>query len=139
MGNQRRILSIKYTTGSSVMKPKISHFAAIFPCNEPDEIANWYSEKLGFTIRFRWEEPPSYIVTHKDDVVSIHFSKTDRKELQPNLLYIFCHDVDDVYNELKENGIEQISKPQNQDYGMRDFEVVDPWGNRITFGKGIEE
>jgi uncharacterized glyoxalase superfamily protein PhnB len=43
-----------------------------------------------------------------------------------------------VYSELKENGVEHIPKPEDQDYGMRDFEVVDPWGNRLTFGKGEE-
>jgi uncharacterized glyoxalase superfamily protein PhnB len=120
------------------MKKSISHFAAIFPCHDPDEIANWYRDKLGFTIGFRWEEPASYVVTHKDGNVSIHFSKTEKKDLQPNLLYIFCNDVDVVYSELKENGVEHIPKPEDQDYGMRDFEVVDPWGNRLTFGKGEE-
>lgn len=54
------------------------------------------------------------------------------------MLYIFCHDVDAMYDELKKNGIEQLSEPEDQDYGMRDFEVVDPWGNRITFGKRID-
>ena len=118
------------------MKSNLSHFAVIFPCHEPEAIAEWYRNKLGFKISFKWEEPPSYIVTHKDDVVSIHFSKTDKKVLQPCLLYIFCRDVNAMYNELKENGVDQVSKPEDQDYGMRDFEVVDPWGNRLTFGNG---
>ncbi len=121
------------------MKSNLSHFAAIFPCHEPDEIANWYSEKLGFTISFRWEDPATYIVTNKDEIVSVHFSKTENRDPEPNLLYIFCHDIDAVYQELKENDTENITMPMNQDYGMRDFEIVDPWGNRITFGKGIEE
>lgn len=120
------------------MKTNISHFAAIFPCYDPDEIAKWYRDKLGFTISFRWEEPASYVVTHKEEVVSVHFSKTDKENLQPCLLYIFCHDVDAMYGELKDNGVEQLSEPEDQDYGMRDFEVVDPWGNRITFGKRID-
>ena len=68
------------------MKTNISHFAAIFPCHDPDEIAKWYRDKLGFTISFRWEEPASYVVTHKEEVVSVHFSKTDKEKLQP-----FCY------------------------------------------------
>lgn len=120
------------------MKANISHFATIFPCHDPDEIANWYHKNLGFTISFRWEEPASYVVTHKREVVSIHFSKTDKENLQPCLLYIFCHDVEAMHAELKENGVEQLSEPEDHDYGMRDFDVVDPWDNRITFGTGIE-
>tara|TARA_R110002073_G_scaffold33782_3_gene101109 strand:+ start:11363 stop:11728 length:366 start_codon:yes stop_codon:yes gene_type:complete len=121
------------------MKSNLSHFAVIFPCQDPEAIATWYQDKLGFEISFRWENPASYIVTHKDEVVSIHFSKTDKKELQPCMISIFCHDVDAAYEELSQNDIKHISKPEDREYGMRDFDVVDPWGNRITYGKSISE
>lgn len=116
------------------MSSKLSHFASIFPCHNPLEVAEWYHNKLGFEITFKWEDPPSYIVTHRDETVSIHFSKTDQQDLQPCMISIFCYDVDAVHEELSANNIAQISKPETQDYGMRDFDVVDLWGNRITYG-----
>ena len=116
------------------MSGRLSHFAAIFPCHDPEEVAEWYRDKLGFSITFKWEDPASYVVTHKDDAVSIHFSKSEKQNLQPCLISIFCYDVEAVYEELIENKIERISKPETRDYGMRDFDVIDPWGNRITYG-----
>lgn len=121
------------------MSTRLSHFAAIFPCHNPEEIAEWYRDKLGFEITFKWEDPASYVVTHKDDAVSIHFSKTEKKELQPSMISIFCYDVDAVYEELYANKIEKITSPEDQDYGMRDFDVTDPWGNRITYGTYVGE
>lgn len=120
------------------MSSKLSHFAVVFPCHDPETIAKWYRDNLGFRITFRWEEPASYVVTNRDEVVSIHFSKTETADLQPNLVYIFCHDVDAVYDEIRENSIERISTPANTEYRMREFDVFDPWGNRITFGKAIQ-
>ncbi len=121
------------------MSTRLSHFAAIFPCYNPEEIAEWYRDKLGFEITFKWESPASYIVTHKDDAVSIHFSKTEKRNLQPCMISIFCYDVDAVYEELIKNSIETITTPEDQDYGMRDFDVTDPWGNRITYGSYVGE
>lgn len=121
------------------MKSKLSHFAVVFPCHYPEAIAEWYQDNLGFEITFRWEDPPSYVVTNRDEIVSIHFSKTETIDLQPNLVYIFCHDVDGVFDDIKENNIENISAPTNTEYRMREFDVTDPWGNRITFGKGLDE
>lgn len=121
------------------MKSKLSHFAVVFPCHDPEAIAEWYQDNLGFEITFKWEDPPSYVVTNRDEIVSIHFSKTETTDLQPNLVYIFCHDVDGVFDNIKENDIENISTPTNTEYRMTEFDVTDPWGNRITFGKGLDE
>lgn len=121
------------------MSTKLSHFASIFPCHNPLETAQWYKDKLGFDITFKWEDPPSYVVTHKDDSISIHFSKTEKVDLQPCMISIFCYDVDAVHEELSENNIDRISAPETQDYGMREFDVFDPWGNRITYGMYVGE
>lgn len=36
------------------MTANISHFAAIFPSKDPELLARWYAEKLGFEITFKW-------------------------------------------------------------------------------------
>ncbi|MBO6794572.1 MAG: VOC family protein [Balneolaceae bacterium] len=121
------------------MKPNISHFAAIFPAKDPESLANWYAEKLGFEITFKWGEPVDYIVTNREHKVSIHFSKSDNENLQPSMLYVFCEDVDAIHAEFVKNGVDKLSALEDQEYQMRDFDVVDPVGNRLTFGMGIGE
>jgi uncharacterized glyoxalase superfamily protein PhnB len=49
---------------------------------------------------------------------------------------IFVKDVDGVHAELVSRGANVIQAPQNYDYGMRDFDVVDLDGNQLTFGTG---
>jgi hypothetical protein len=39
-----------------------------------------------------------------------------------------------VHAELAGRGANVIKPPQNYDYGMRDFDVVDLDGNHLTFG-----
>jgi uncharacterized glyoxalase superfamily protein PhnB len=49
---------------------------------------------------------------------------------------VFVRDVDAVYAELEARGAKLVSRPQNYDYGMRDFDLVDLDGNQLTFGTG---
>lgn len=120
------------------MSKNISHFAAIFPSNDPEALANWYAEKVGFEITFKWGEPIDYIVTNREHSISIHFVRSDSGAIQPRQLYVFCHDVDAIHSELLGNGVDSMEKPEDRDYRMRDFDLTDPDGNRITFGTGIE-
>jgi hypothetical protein len=120
------------------MKTNVSHFAAIFPSKDPDSLASWYRDKLGFEITFNWGEPVDYIVTNREHNISIHFVKSDLSEIQPRQLYVFCHDVDAIYEDFKSNGVDSMTVPVDADYKMRDFDLTDPDGNQITFGTGTD-
>jgi uncharacterized glyoxalase superfamily protein PhnB len=47
---------------------------------------------------------------------------------------VFVKNVDGVYAELAARGAKVIKPPQNYDYGMRDFDVIDLDCNQLTFG-----
>jgi uncharacterized glyoxalase superfamily protein PhnB len=49
----------------------------------------------------------------------------------------FCDEVDDYCQEIKKNGAVIKVEPADQPYGMRDFIVLDPDGNHMTFGCAI--
>jgi uncharacterized glyoxalase superfamily protein PhnB len=49
---------------------------------------------------------------------------------------VFVRDVDAVYAELAARGARIVKPPQNYDYGMRDFDLIDLDGNQLTFGMG---
>ena len=44
--------------------------------------------------------------------------------------------IDAYFAELQARRVDATG-PGNRDYGMRDFEVVDPDGNRIAFGEPV--
>jgi uncharacterized glyoxalase superfamily protein PhnB len=47
-------------------------------------------------------------------------------------------DVDALYAELKARGARAPKPPKDYPYGMRDFNVIDPDGNQLTFGMSTE-
>lgn len=50
------------------------------------------------------------------------------------MAYVQIRGVHAYFAELKERSL-GVSEPENRPYGMRDFKVVDPDGNRLCFGE----
>ena len=103
--------------------------------------AEYYKDKLGFTIRVIWGEPPFYAIVERGKV-SINFinSETfvgDRGDVGG--AYIMVDDVDELHAELKANGVELWGEPEDRDYGMRDFIALDNNGYRLCFGRDLEK
>ncbi len=120
-------------------KELFSHAAPVFPVAKVGASAKWYEEKLGFTIGFLWQEPPTYGVLRRSENVSIHLAETDMAKITNKaILYIFVHDVDELYAEFLERQAPVLQAPQDTDYQMREFELCDPDGNKLVFGKSTE-
>ncbi len=116
-----------------------SHFATLLPVQDIEKSIKFYQEKLGFEVTFTWKNPVEYAVLKGGDQVAIHLTKREDK-LQPSpvhtALYIFVHDVDDLYTDLNQRGVEILTPLGDRDYYMRDFDIKDPDGYILCFGKG---
>ena len=119
-------------------KPEFSHSAPVLPVDNLKETAAYYKEVFGFEISFMWGDPAHYAVLKRDGV-GVHLTEREdtRAKISPSTVYVFVDDVDAVYEELKAKGIEMFSPPETQEYGMREFEVSDPNGHFLIFGKGV--
>jgi uncharacterized glyoxalase superfamily protein PhnB len=71
------------------------------------------------------------------DDVQLHLLAAGQTKRLPGNggLCVFVRDVDRLYADLVAGGAKPINTPEDRDYGMRDFDVVDPDGNQLTFGK----
>ena len=120
-------------------KKLVSHAATVLHVADPKRSAEFYRDRLGFTITFEWGEPPQYIVTNRDDNVFVHFSKTAQESGGSNgaEIYIFAHDVDAIYEEFLANGVEITTPIGDRDYGMRDFDIRDLDGNMLSFAAHV--
>lgn len=117
-------------------KELFSHAAPILAVTNVLEAAEYYRDKLGFTIEFLWQDPPTYAVIRRGEGVSIHFTYHEVSK-RPTVIYIFVYDVDKVYEEYQSKGVNITVPIADRDYQMRDFELTDPWGNILAIGKGI--
>ena len=54
-------------------------------------------------------------------------------------VYIFCDEVDDYFQDVKDKGANIMREPADEPYMMRDFTVLDPDGNMISFGRPMAQ
>lgn len=71
----------------------------------------------------------------------VHLSEHSGDGVFGNVLYVRVKDLDATYQAFLNNGLQVQDKagvtiePVTQTWGMREFSVKDPDGNRITFGQ----
>ena len=73
----------------------------------------------------------------------VHLSQHAGDGVFGNVIYIQVENMDAIYNTFIGNGLTQKDRggitmqPVEQTWGMKEFSVADPDGNRITFGHRI--
>jgi uncharacterized glyoxalase superfamily protein PhnB len=95
------------------------------------------SDVLGFKIEFTYGEPTFYAGVERDDV-TIHLpaARQTKRQVGQGAINVFVTEVDAIYEELKSRGARVLNEPKDRPYGMRDFDIDDLDGNRLTFGMG---
>jgi catechol 2,3-dioxygenase-like lactoylglutathione lyase family enzyme len=111
--------------------------ATVFVVTDIAKSTEHYRDVLGFTVTFEYGTPTFYVCLCRDEV-ALHLllaSRTSRLSGNGGIC-VFVRDVDAVYAELAARGARIVKRPQNYDYGMRDFDLIDLDGNQLTFGMG---
>ncbi len=102
--------------------------------------ASFFRDKLGFEIDFLHGSPPFYGAVSRDGV-SLHirfvhkpfFAKAAAQEKSLILASFEVSNVQALFEEFKERGVEFPQKLKKQAWGGTDFQVRDPDGNLISF------
>ena len=119
--------------------PKLCGSATLFVVEDVLAAVAHYRDVLGFRECFTYGEPVFYGGVARDEV-TIHFQAASKTQRRPGngAINIFVTEVDALYVELRSRGARIVEAPGNRQYGIRDFDIADPDGNRLTFGMGIE-
>lgn len=112
-----------------------SNWVPILGVKDARRSAQFYSEALGFEMD--WEHRyadgfPLYVQLTRPPL-TLHLSEHG-DSTHPAEFFVRVPDVDALYTELLERGIQPARELTDQPYGMRDFCIVDPDGHRITLG-----
>ena len=111
--------------------------ATVFVVTDIAKSTEHYRDVLGFTVTFEYGTPTFYLCLCRDEVALHLLSASQTSRLSGNGgICVFVRDVDAVYAELAARGARIVKPPQNYDYGMRDFDLIDLDGNQLTFGMG---
>jgi catechol 2,3-dioxygenase-like lactoylglutathione lyase family enzyme len=114
--------------------------ATVFVVSDIAKSTAHYRDALGFTVRFEYGKPTFYVCLCRDEVALHLLAAQETKRLPGNGgICVFVRDVDAVHAELVSRGANVVKPPQDYDYGMRDFDVIDLDGNQLTYGMGSSE
>ena len=112
--------------------------APVLPVDNAVETVRFYEDELGFKTSFSHGDPPFYVILKRGGV-SVHLSEREDQstEIEPCHVYISVSDVDAVYQACLSKNLEIATAPEDQDYGIREFDLIDPNGHFLTFGQDI--
>lgn len=108
------------------------------PMRDKAATREFYINKLGF--KQYGGDFDGYLMVEKDSV-QIHFFEF--KELDPKAnygeVYIRTDDIDELYRTFKDNGISihPHGDLETKPWGQREFSVLDPDNNLLTFGQSL--
>jgi catechol 2,3-dioxygenase-like lactoylglutathione lyase family enzyme len=92
-----------------------------------------YYASLGFRLVERHEH---YLVMHSGGT-ELHFSS--RPDTPAVVVFLQVVDAGAVWKRLRSDGVDGLGPVRDQPWGLREFVVTDPDGNRIRIGSGIPE
>jgi catechol 2,3-dioxygenase-like lactoylglutathione lyase family enzyme len=112
--------------------PKFEGISPWFPVSDVTAALAFYREQLGFDLGWIWGDPPTHANVCRgaiDISLALEPSRAGTGEA-----YVGLRGVDAYYKELQGRQV-QVGELDDREYGMRDFALVDPDGNRLVFGE----
>ena len=110
------------------------------PMRDKAVTKDYYLNKLGFQL-YGDNDFDNYLMVHKDNI-QIHFFEF--KDLDPKenygQVYIRTNDIDKLYKTLLDNktSIHPNGHLETKPWGQREFALLDPDNNLLTFGQSIK-
>ena len=110
--------------------------ATVFHVGNLTLATTYYTETLGFTVDFQYNE----LTGLEYGSVLLYLSGPGqdlKKAVGQGSIYIFCDEVDQYYQSILNRGALLAVAIADRPYGMRDFAIRDHDGNTLTFGRSI--
>lgn len=104
------------------------------PCADVPAGVTHYRDVLGFDVNYQQEDLG---VMDRDDVRLLLIARTAQHG-GIGSAYFYVRDVDALHAELVRSGADVQGEPVSQPWGLREFRVLDPDRNRLTFAQTFE-
>jgi len=113
---------------------QLRQFLPELPVTSVSAAVAYYKSVLGFQVNYAQDD---FAVMFRDDGTLCLIPRTER---QPGIgsCYAYIRDADALHAELVARGANVLGEPVSRPWGLRDFQVLDLDGNRLTFGQTFE-
>lgn len=106
----------------------------IFSVQDLSQALEWYQQVLGFEIAWTWGNPPTRASVCRDEV-EVNLAAADNAG--KSAAYFEVTGVTAYHDQIVRAGARMATSIGDRPYGMRDFSVLDPAGNELSFGEAI--
>ena len=115
-------------------RPMLEKSLPHLPVSQLTQAVRYYCDVLGFKIDYADD---NIAVIYRDQVTLLLIPKTgEYSGISSFSAYI--ENADRLHSELVASGAHVLSAPVSRPWGLRDFTIADPDGNRITFAQPFE-
>lgn len=111
--------------------------APIIPVTDMQRAVAFYAGTLGMGKTFENGDPVGFVILHKDKAeIHLTLCKSHSPSTR-NVTHLIVSDAGALYEHLDKSGVKIVKGLRDQEYGLRDFIIADPDGNRIDIGQPI--
>jgi catechol 2,3-dioxygenase-like lactoylglutathione lyase family enzyme len=111
----------------------LKQIMAELPLDDVKAGVAYYRDVLGFRINYQQNDLG---VMDRDDVRLLLIARSNR-HTGIGSTYVYVDDADALHAELRAKGANVEGEPVSHPWGLRDFCVLDPERNQITFGQPL--
>lgn len=116
---------------------KLESISPAFAVSDLSQALRFYQETLGFAVAWTWGEPADLASVCRDAVSITLAERADAQPGGPSRAYLQVTGIDDLFTRIAQAGANVVVPIGDRAYGMRDFGIADPFGNRLDFGEPL--
>ena len=121
--------------GAAHDAPVLRTVSPILPVADVAASIRFYREVLGFRIGWTWGDPPTVASVCRDQVELMLERTGEGRPASTAKVYLTTSGVQPFHDAAVAAGARVLVPLSVRDYGMRDFRLVDPDGNELSFGE----
>ncbi len=124
------------------MELKLDAIAPVFLVEDVRRAAEYYRDRLGFSLTEYFGEPPAFTIVRRDAVRialrrvgDVKGGSNRARNTEGFDAYIWVSDIDALYEQFLTNKAPVSGPPELQVYGIRELWIRDLDGYVVTFGQ----
>lgn len=116
---------------------QVTKIFPVFAVSDLDAAIEFYQDKLGFSIAWTWGTPATRAGIALNDIEIQLDCAGAGTPPGPSVAYCHMTGIESYYAACKARGTSFALELGERPWGMVDFRVIDPDGNRVGFGSQL--